>query len=369
MKNFKFVSLIALALMAATGLAAALSKEDIQFPVAELDNCADQTSCRALCDRPENQDRCLAFAEKYGLISGENAARARKIEDLTGPGGCRGKDCKIYCEDISHLRECLAFGREHGLISETEAASGEKLEQFIKEGGRLPGACETRECLESRCHNPSTREDESACLNLAEKMGFVQPAERERIERLRRALETDDAPCRSREECGRVCAEDFERCEQFFRRLGFGEEMERPALEDGHSGQTGEMRERMMPERPEMMSEELMKRGIMMEEDRRMEFEEMMEMRKLEMERQGMAPEEIEQRMEQQQQMMERSPDYRMMETMMPEYQRYQPNPEMMPNEMPPPADYQHQSAAPDLMASVWSLVQFLFEPRRLNLR
>jgi len=43
------------------------AKSGIQYPVAELENCADERACGAYCDKSSNNEACLNFAEKHGL--------------------------------------------------------------------------------------------------------------------------------------------------------------------------------------------------------------------------------------------------------------------------------------------------------------
>ena len=37
---------------------------NIQYPVEELNNCQNETACKAYCDKPENIKACVSFAEK-----------------------------------------------------------------------------------------------------------------------------------------------------------------------------------------------------------------------------------------------------------------------------------------------------------------
>jgi len=86
----------------------------ISYPVAELGNCADQAACKTYCDKTENIDACLNFAEKNNLMSSAEIQVARNFKALalTGPGSCAGKDaCDAYCSDssiwtsVSHLQK------------------------------------------------------------------------------------------------------------------------------------------------------------------------------------------------------------------------------------------------------------------------
>src|SRR3989338_4698512 len=74
--------------------------QDIQFPVKELGNCQDKSSCKSYCDKPENAKACVNFAEKNNLMSKEEVETAKKFiaAGNKGPGGCSGKnECETYC--------------------------------------------------------------------------------------------------------------------------------------------------------------------------------------------------------------------------------------------------------------------------------
>ena len=91
-KTFLF-SIIALALLGVGLRASAASVFDIEFPIAELGNCADQQACKAYCDDSANKDACIAFGRKFGLVDEQNVQKAEKIKDSArqGPGGCNSE--------------------------------------------------------------------------------------------------------------------------------------------------------------------------------------------------------------------------------------------------------------------------------------
>ncbi len=84
----------------------------LTYPIPELGNCLNRTACEAYCDKSENMEACLDFAEKNNLMSQEELQQAKKFVAVgaKGPGGCLGKDaCEEYCGDISRIDECVSF--------------------------------------------------------------------------------------------------------------------------------------------------------------------------------------------------------------------------------------------------------------------
>jgi len=98
-------------------------------------SCKRKADCDAYCKIESNFDECLAFAEKAGFISKEEAEMAKKVGGNAGPGGCKGEEeCQTYCADESHLEECLQFGIKGGMISEEEAEMAKGGVESLKAG-------------------------------------------------------------------------------------------------------------------------------------------------------------------------------------------------------------------------------------------
>ena len=75
----------------------------INYPIPELGNCASESACQTYCDNVENIEVCLNAAEKYGLMSSNEVAEAKKILPFlkagTTPGKCKSeKECNNYCD-------------------------------------------------------------------------------------------------------------------------------------------------------------------------------------------------------------------------------------------------------------------------------
>ncbi|MDZ4286125.1 MAG: LamG-like jellyroll fold domain-containing protein, partial [Candidatus Sungbacteria bacterium] len=141
----------------------ALVKAGKQFP----GGCKDRNACEIYCGDPNHMEECLDFAEESGFMPKEEIEQARKILPLMKrgetPGKCTSKEqCEAYCLEESHSDECIAFGEKAGLISAEDAAV------MKKTGGKGPGSCRSKEQCEAYCENNS---DE--CFQWAQDNGLV----------------------------------------------------------------------------------------------------------------------------------------------------------------------------------------------------
>ncbi|HEY4475266.1 MAG TPA: hypothetical protein VJB92_00880 [Candidatus Paceibacterota bacterium] len=97
--------------------------------------CRGREACDEYCQRPENIDSCLDFAEAAGFIPPEEIARVRKMARLgitSGPGGCRGEEeCQTFCENEANQETCSNF-----LVEILEKNPELKIEDFIREEDR-----------------------------------------------------------------------------------------------------------------------------------------------------------------------------------------------------------------------------------------
>lgn len=211
-------------------VADAKSEADIQFPIAELEDCKDKSDCKSFCDNKENIERCVSFAKEHNLISAEEAERAESFAKVgKGPGGCEGIACETYCEDLSHSDECLAFAKEHGFVEKDEIEKIEKVSKILKEGGETPGGCRGKNECQAYCSESSHAEE---CLAFAEKAGFMPKEELERARKMLPLMAKGETPggCKSKDQCEAFCQnpDNFEQCIAFAEKAGImsGKELE-----------------------------------------------------------------------------------------------------------------------------------------------
>lgn len=203
----------------------AKSKDDIVYPVKVLENCKDETECRAYCGNPDHMGVCVTFAEQHNLMSKEEVAQARKFAKVgKGPGGCRNFDqCETYCHDVAHIEECLAFAEQQGFMSSEELQEAKKVAKALREGAQLPGGCKNKEECEVYCKDPSRMGE---CIEFAEKAGFLSSEELEEARKVVKALQsgaTLPGNCRGKEECETYCQDPshMEECIVFAEAAGF----------------------------------------------------------------------------------------------------------------------------------------------------
>jgi len=201
------------------------AKIDASFPIQELGNCENETACRAFCEKHENIIPCINFAEKQGLVSPDEAKKAKAFaKSGEGPGNCKTqKECEEYCANPGHQDACLTFAAEHGLISEKEYQDARMVTKVLKAGGQLPGGCKNRAECENYCSDTS-RADE--CLGFAEKAGLMSPEEIKEAQMALKAILSGIKPpgnCQNKKQCDAYCKDSshIEECLGFAEKAGF----------------------------------------------------------------------------------------------------------------------------------------------------
>ncbi|HEY4504817.1 MAG TPA: hypothetical protein VJI73_03530 [Candidatus Paceibacterota bacterium] len=218
-------------LVAAFSLYAA--EKDITFPVVELDNCENKEACFAYCEDAEHLEACVFFAETNGLMSAEEAKRARSfgiaLAGEGGPGACRNEEeCKLYCSSIAHIDECVSFAERQG-HSDSQVEEGKRIRDYLKSGGTMPGGCTSKNTCEAYCSNVTHMEE---CIAFAEKVDIVmrdghtgEDISPEKLRQIMTLMQDGKTPggCTSKEACENYCqgGDHFDECIVFGEQLGF----------------------------------------------------------------------------------------------------------------------------------------------------
>ena len=207
---------------------AAIDAAQITYPIADLGSCTDRNDCKKYCDKPANMVACIAYAEKQGILKGDDLRVskivAQKIADKQTPGGCTTKDqCESYCNgNVAHLNECLSFGEELGVISKTDLAEAKKIASALEKGAKMPGSCTTKGECEDYCAAGSHIDE---CLSFAEAAGILAPEELDEARKVAPFLKSGETPgkCQSKDECENYCKDSahFEECLNFAEKAGF----------------------------------------------------------------------------------------------------------------------------------------------------
>ncbi len=216
--------------------ALATSKDDIVFPVAELEGCESEVFCRAYCDNPDNFSSCFAFARQHNLLEGPIAGGTPEQIDkfaqamLTegGPGGCRTHQaCEAYCNNANNMVECINWSERHGVMSGQELEEAKKVVVYLQQGGKLPGGCSTRQSCENYCSTPSHVQE---CLDFAVQAGFIPPEEVEQAKKFMEFMQRGETPggCRTKEQCEQYCFDEnnTEECMSFAEKAGLASPQE-----------------------------------------------------------------------------------------------------------------------------------------------
>ncbi|MDP3726255.1 MAG: LamG domain-containing protein [bacterium] len=148
-----------------------LVKSGAQFP----GGCEDRNTCEIYCSDASNMEECLNFAEKSGFMPQDEIDEARKFMTLMqngeSPGGCNSKEqCENFCSEEGNIEECIAFAEKAGVMTSEEA------EMVRKIGGKGPGGCQSKGQCEAYCEANSEE-----CFNFAKEHGLISEADLEQM--------------------------------------------------------------------------------------------------------------------------------------------------------------------------------------------
>lgn len=102
-------------------------KHQLVFPITDLGNCNSITECKAYCDNKDHQDTCIAFAKKKGFYkeppkvskeqsASESARQTALIQAAKQQLGCTSMDeCRALCQNPDNKEKCEAFTKNNGL--------------------------------------------------------------------------------------------------------------------------------------------------------------------------------------------------------------------------------------------------------------
>lgn len=118
----------------------AIDTSQITFPVAELSNCTDATSCKTYCSQTVNYGTCKAFAASH---------REKIVTEAKDLLGCTSyESCKKFCQQIENRQRCLEFAKR-----EKPNLSPDVVTAFF-EATRLELGCDSQTSCKSFCDLP-----------------------------------------------------------------------------------------------------------------------------------------------------------------------------------------------------------------------
>lgn len=229
-KHTLMFSLVGIAVFSFVAIQVLADISDIQYPVPQLGNCQSETECRSYCDKPDNIEACLIFAEQNHLMPKEEIEMAKKFATTgnKGPGGCTGKDsCETYCNDISHIDECISFAEQNNLMPPDELHEAQKVRDAIKRGVKPP-ACGSKNSCDSYCQDQSHMEE---CITFASEAGLMDGKEKEDAQKMLQAIKrgVKPPPCQGKQACEEYCQQpdNMEACMNFAIEAGFMNDQEK----------------------------------------------------------------------------------------------------------------------------------------------
>ncbi len=201
----------------------ASAQSGVEYPIKELDNCANETACATYCDKPSNIEACLNFAKQHSLMPKEEIERAEKfLAAGSGPGGCKTKDtCESYCNSVERIDECVAYAEKSGLMSPQELEEAKKIQAAKNRGVKMP-ACGSKKQCDTYCSEIDHMEE---CINFAQEAGFMSAQELEESKKVLAAIKAGAKlpDCKGKEACDVYCSEEehFNSCMEFALAAGF----------------------------------------------------------------------------------------------------------------------------------------------------
>jgi len=206
----------------------AIDTSGLTYPIADLGNCKDQSACATFCNKPANMSACVSYAEKQGLLKGENLRIskivAEKFSKGETPGQCQTKaECENFCKGkVANIKECVSFGEELGVIPADELAQAKNVIKALEGGAKMPGSCTSKEDCEKYCAGGSHIDE---CLAFAEVANILPPEELKQAKAVAPFLKSGETPgkCQTKNECESYCGVDghFDECINFAEKAGF----------------------------------------------------------------------------------------------------------------------------------------------------
>lgn len=235
MKTLKISLLIGIfSLMFVYGTVSAQSLENkisdagVTYPIAELGSCKDKADCKKYCSLSENMLACVGFAEKQGMLKGEDLRIskivAEKVAKNETPGQCKTKDeCEKFCSGkIENIRECVGFAEELGVLPANELAQAKNVLKALEGGAKMPGECKMKEDCEKYCALGSHIDE---CLSFAEAANILSGEDLKQAKAVAPYLKNGETPgkCQTKEECENYCEDgnNFSECLGFAEKVGF----------------------------------------------------------------------------------------------------------------------------------------------------
>ncbi len=175
-------------------------KYNIQFPIAELGNCANHSTCKTYCDNETHRSECIAFAKKKGFYQEVEEQRKNPeiLKEAQSLLGCDSENsCRSICEKEENHQKCKEFAQKHKL----EGPRGNPKDRQILEKAKSILGCDSESSCKSICENPDNHEK---CSEFAKQTGLEGGIKR-----------VGPGGCNSEESCRKYCESNMDECRRF----------------------------------------------------------------------------------------------------------------------------------------------------------
>lgn len=217
-----------------------IDDSNITYPIKELGSCKDKADCASFCSKNENMVACMDFAEKQGLLSGEDLRIskivAEKISKGQTPGACKDQDsCEKFCKDkVENINACISFAEELNILPANELAQAKNIAKALKEGAKLPGQCKTKDDCENYCEDGAHIDE---CLSFAEVANILGPDELKDAKKMASFLKSGETPgkCKDKKDCENYCndSSNGDECLNFAKKAGLISKEEEDMMNNG----------------------------------------------------------------------------------------------------------------------------------------
>lgn len=201
---------------------------NITYPIADLGNCASAQECFLYCTQPKNQEACVSYARKNGLVKDETDGSNNDINEqelvksAQNELGCNSKDaCMALCNDPVNRDKCRTFAQKHGF----DKSDKHEERQEILEKAKSALGCDSREACSKFCQNP---DNQDKCFEFAKENKLINEDDAQKIESIREKRKElldaakEELGCNSKESCYKICAnpDNREKCSTLGRKFG-----------------------------------------------------------------------------------------------------------------------------------------------------
>lgn len=200
----------------------------VTYPIVELGGCKDKADCATYCSKSKNMLVCVNFAEKQGILKGEDLriskVVANKVSKGETPGGCSDQaSCESFCRGkVENINQCISFAEELNILPKDELDQAKNVAKALAGGAKLPGQCKDKESCENYCSDGSKIDE---CLSFAEAANILSPEDLKQAKAVAPFLKNGETPgkCQNKASCDKYCSDlsHADECIGFAEKAGF----------------------------------------------------------------------------------------------------------------------------------------------------